>query len=84
MDNGNVFLEHFARLMEDKRECMELIQEDTSIREMLTEVASGVTQTMKQITASGVHEVFAVDTKSKLYRCRKPCVWIQPKANHGV
>ena len=49
---------------------------------------------MKQITASGVHEVFAVDTKSKLYRCRKPCVGGWEKmdghfnqvdaANHGV
>ena len=27
---------------------------------------------MKQITASGVHEVFAVN--KKLYRCRKPCL----------
>ena len=29
---------------------------------------------MKQITASGVHEVFAVDANKKLYRCRKPCL----------
>ena len=29
---------------------------------------------MKQITASGVHEVFAVDASKKLYRCRKPCL----------
>ena len=49
---------------------------------------------MKQITASGVHEVFAVDTKNKLYRCRKPCLggWEEmdghfnqvDAANHGV
>ena len=29
---------------------------------------------MKQITASAVHEVFAVDARNKLYRCRKPCL----------
>ena len=43
MENGNMFLEDFARLMEDKRECMELIQEETSTREMWMEVAIGVT-----------------------------------------
>ena len=43
MDNGKVFLEDFARLMVDKRECMELMQEEMSIRETLTEVAAGVT-----------------------------------------
>ena len=49
---------------------------------------------MKQITASGVHEVFAVDAENKLHRCRKPCVggWEEmdghfdhvDAANHGV
>ena len=29
---------------------------------------------MKQITASGVHMVFAVDANKKLYQCRKPCL----------
>ena len=34
---------------------------------------------MKQITASGVHDVFAVDVNDKIFRCRKPCDggWIQ-------
>ena len=34
---------------------------------------------MKQITASGMYDVFAVDVNDKLFRCRKPCVgeWIQ-------
>ena len=33
----------------------------------------------KQITASGVYDVFAVDGSDNIYRCRKPCVgeWIQ-------
>ena len=43
MDNGNKFLEDFAILMEDKRECMELIQEELSLHETWTEVAAGVT-----------------------------------------
>ena len=33
----------------------------------------------KQITASGVYDVFAVDVGDYVYSCRKPCVggWIQ-------
>ena len=42
MDAGNVFLEDFVILMEDKRECMELIQEEESLHEMWMEVATGV------------------------------------------
>ena len=43
MDNGNMFMEHFAILMGDKRECMELIQQELSLHEMWMEVATGVT-----------------------------------------
>ena len=97
MDNGNLFLDYFARLMEDRRECMELIQEDTFHTRHVD--GSGnwrliAGKRVKQITASGVHEVFAVDTKNKLYRCRKPCLggWEEmdghfnqvDAANHGV